>query len=81
MLVLTILIALLKVSTLPYRSFKDFDARGKIPFLTIVIIVLVLAFIALDPPDVFLGIFSLYVLSGPAGYVWRRFGTHHIPIV
>lgn len=64
-LVLTVLIALLKVSTIPYRSFKDFDARNRIPFLAIVVIVLVLAFVALDPPDVFLVVFSVYVLSGP----------------
>lgn len=72
-LVLTILVALLKVSTIPYHSFKDFDVRDKIPFLAVVMMVLVLAFIALDPPDVFLGIFSLYVLSGPILYVWRLF--------
>lgn len=68
---LTVLIALLKVSTIPYRSFKDFDARDKIPFLAVVMMVLVLAFIALDPPDVFLGIFSVYVLSGPVMVAWR----------
>jgi CDP-diacylglycerol--serine O-phosphatidyltransferase len=72
-LVITILTALLKVSTVPYRSFKDFDARDKIPFLAIVVMVLVLAFVALDPPDVFLVIFSLYVLSGPVGAVLQYF--------
>lgn len=72
-LVMTILVALLKVSTIPYRSFKDFDVRNKIPFLAIVIIVLVLAFVALDPPDVFLSVFGLYVLSGPVMYLYRKF--------
>lgn len=62
----TVLVALLKVSTIPFRSFKDFDARDRIPFLAVVVIVLALAFVALDPPDVFLAVFGLYVLSGPA---------------
>jgi len=66
---ITILIALLKVSTIPFRSFKDFDARDKIPFLAIVVIVLALAFVALDPPDVFLAVFGIYVLSGPFSFV------------
>ncbi|MDP1573951.1 MAG: phosphatidylcholine/phosphatidylserine synthase [Coxiellaceae bacterium] len=61
----TLFVALLKVSTIPFRSFKDFDPRDKIPFLAVVLIVLVLAFVALDPPDVFLTVFGLYVLSGP----------------
>lgn len=62
---ITVIVALLKVSTIPFRSFKDFDARDKIPFLAVVVIALVLAFVALDPPDVFLAVFTLYVLSGP----------------
>src|SRR3990167_3832141 len=64
-LVMTVFVALLKVSTFSYRTFKDFDARDKIPFLAVVVMVLVLAFIALDPPDVILAVFGLYVLSGP----------------
>lgn len=49
-----LMVALLKVSTIPFRSFKDFDARDKIPFLAMVLIALVFAFVALDPQDVFL---------------------------
>lgn len=74
---ITLLIALLKVSTIPFRSFKDFDAHGKIPFLAIVIIILALAFVALDPQDVFLAVFSLYVLSGPATFLYRQFSKKH----
>ena len=72
-LVMTVFVALLKVSTVPYRTFKDFDARDRIPFLAVVVMVLVLAFIALDPPDVILAVFGLYVLSGPVGAVMRFF--------
>lgn len=63
--VITVCLALLKVSVIPYRSFKDFDARNKAPFLAIVILALAFAFIALDPPDVFFVLFSVFVISGP----------------
>src|SRR3989338_1976624 len=76
MLVITLLVALLKVSTIPFRSFKDFDARDRIPFLAIVAIVLALAFVAFDPPDVFLAVFGLYVLSGPVMYGVRKIRRH-----
>jgi CDP-diacylglycerol---serine O-phosphatidyltransferase len=69
---ITILVALLKVSTVPYRSFKDFDARDKIPFLAVVVIVMVLAFVALDPQDVFLAVFGWYVFSAPVIYLYRK---------
>lgn len=69
--ILSICLGLLMVSTIPYRSFKDFDVRNRIPFLAMVIVALVIVFIALDPPDVFLACFGLYALSGPVGLVWR----------
>ena len=71
--IVAVCVALLKVSTLPYRSFKDFDARGKIPFIAVVVLALVFAFIALDPPDVFFTCFALYVLSGPVTWLWFFF--------
>lgn len=69
--IITVAVALLKVSTVPYRSFKDFDGRNKIPFLAVVLLALILAFIALDPPDVFFACFALYVLSGPVMWLWH----------
>lgn len=71
-LAITTLVALLKVSTISFYTFKDFDIRNKIPFVSIVIIALIFAFIAIDPPDVFLIVFGLYVLSGPVMYIYRR---------
>lgn len=70
---ITMVVALLKVSTIPFRSFKDFDARDKIPFLAMVLIALVLGFVALDPQDVFLVVFGGYVLSGPVGSLVKLF--------
>jgi CDP-diacylglycerol--serine O-phosphatidyltransferase len=68
--IVTIILGLLKVSTIRYRSFKDLDIRGKVPFMVILIIVLLIVLISFDPPIVLLVIFSSYVLSGPLGTLW-----------
>jgi len=72
-LVITILVALLKVSFIRFRSFKDFDMRGRVPFMAILILVLLLVLVSFDPPDVLLIVFGIYVLSGPVGWVFRFF--------
>ncbi|OGT47999.1 MAG: CDP-diacylglycerol--serine O-phosphatidyltransferase [Gammaproteobacteria bacterium RIFCSPHIGHO2_12_FULL_38_11] len=74
---ITVCVALLKVSTIPFFTFKDFDIRNKIPFVAIVVIVLAFAFIAIDPPDVFLAVFGSYVLSGPVMLIVRRLKRKH----
>ncbi len=63
--VLTIILGLLKVSNIKYRSFKDFDMRGKVPFMVIIGIVLALVLISFDPADVLLALFTAFALSGP----------------
>ncbi len=68
--IVTVLVGVLKVSTVRYRSFKDFDVRGRVPFMVILIIVLLMVLIAFDPPIVFFVIFSAYTLSGPVGTLW-----------
>jgi CDP-diacylglycerol--serine O-phosphatidyltransferase len=62
---LVLLIATLMVSNIRYRSFKDVDPKGPIPFFMLLIIVLVFAAIAIDPPTVLLLLFFAYGLSGP----------------
>jgi CDP-diacylglycerol--serine O-phosphatidyltransferase len=61
------------VSNISYYSFKDFNPRNRVPFVAILVVVLVLALIILDPPKVLLVAFSLYTLSGPALWLWRRY--------
>lgn len=65
LLVLGVLVAALMVSRVRYSSFKSVDFRGKVPFLTVVLVVLVLAGIALEPPVVLFALFFIYMLSGP----------------
>jgi len=61
----TVFAGILMVSNLRYRSFKDIDLKGKVPFITILILLVFFVGIALDPPEVLFGIFCLYALSAP----------------
>jgi CDP-diacylglycerol---serine O-phosphatidyltransferase len=63
--ILTVLVALLMVSNIRYRSFKDLDLRGRVPFVAVLLLVLIFAFISIDPPQVLFALFFGYALSGP----------------
>lgn len=62
---LTFICGVLMVSTVRYHSFKDLDLHGKVPFIVMLVLVLVFALIATDPPLVLFGGFMLYAISGP----------------
>lgn len=64
-LFLTVAAGVLMVSNVRYNSFKELDLRGKVPFMSILIIVLVFVFISIEPPLVLFGILLLYAVSGP----------------
>ena len=68
----TLLMALLMVSNIKFRSFKDFDPKHKIPFFVLVAIVGTLVLISFDPPRVLFVMALVYVLSGPVGMLIRR---------
>lgn len=69
-LILTILIALCMISNFRYRSFKDLDLKGSVPFVAILIAVLILVLIAIAPPQVLFIVFFLYAGSGPLAWLW-----------
>ena len=71
-MVLTIVVGLLMVSNVPYRSFKDIDFKGKVPFFVLLLIVCIFVLVALDPPEVLFSAFLLYGLSGPVGWLWSK---------
>lgn len=56
---------ILMVSTVRYNSLKELDLHGKVPFVMLLLLVLLFALVAIDPPIVLLGGFILYALSGP----------------
>lgn len=68
---LTIIVAALMVSTIRYSSFKAVDFKGRVPFFTIVIAVFIIVGIAMEPPEILFGLFSLYLVSGPLLTLWQ----------
>lgn len=70
---LMIAMALAMVSNIKYRSFKDFEFRDKMPFVGLIVLVLIIAFVYLDPPSAFLAIGSIYMISGAVFYLLGKF--------
>jgi CDP-diacylglycerol--serine O-phosphatidyltransferase len=69
---LTILMGGLMVSNISYYSFKEFDFKNRVPFVTLLLVVLVYVFASIDPPKVLFAGFLVYALSGPVLTVLRR---------
>jgi CDP-diacylglycerol--serine O-phosphatidyltransferase len=69
-LIITLLVALLMISSIRYHSFKDLDFKGRVPFLTIFLLVMVIVLISYAPPQMLFLTFALYGLSGPILTVW-----------
>jgi len=72
-LIFTVGAGLLMVSTVKYRSFKDLDLKNKVPFVTILIMVLIFVSIVYHPPFILFTVFALYTFSGLFGYLIRKF--------
>jgi len=65
--VLTIGCGLLMVSNIRYRSFKDLDLKGRVPFIMAVVAMLVLTIIVIHPPVVLFTMAVVYMFSGLIG--------------
>ncbi len=74
-LLVSLPIALLEVSRLRYRSFKDFDVRERVSFVVLLSLLALLVLVVLFPSLVLLIIFLVYVLSGPMSYCFSRLAT------
>ncbi len=68
----TLLMAVLMVSNVKFRSFKDFDPKHKIPFFVLIAIVGSIVLISFDPPRVLFLLALVYAVSGPIGWIIRR---------
>ncbi len=64
-LIVTLLAGLLMVSNVRYHSFKGLNLKDKVPFVSILLIVLLIVLVSYDPPVVLFSGFLLYALSGP----------------
>ncbi|CAK0774475.1 CDP-diacylglycerol---serine O-phosphatidyltransferase [Gammaproteobacteria bacterium] len=63
---LTLLASLLMVSNIRYNSFKEPNLlRGKVPFVSLFLMVLAFVGIAIHPPQVLFTGFMTYAISGP----------------
>ncbi len=71
-LLLTLTAAILMVSNVPFRSFKDFDLKSHVPFVVLLGVVIALVVIVYDPPRVLFAGFFIYLLSGPVGALLHR---------
>jgi CDP-diacylglycerol--serine O-phosphatidyltransferase len=69
---LTIFLALVMVSNLPYKSFKDFNLKDRVPFVALLALVFLFVLISFDPPRVLFIIFFVYLFSGPVLWLRRR---------
>ncbi|ABI55903.1 CDP-diacylglycerol--serine O-phosphatidyltransferase [Alkalilimnicola ehrlichii MLHE-1] len=69
--VIVLTAGLLMVSRLRYYSFKEVDFRYRVPFFTMVVVLLALAFLLIHPPTVLFAGFFIYMLSGPA-LTWHQ---------
>ena len=70
--IVLVALGLLMVSNLTYFSPKKITVKGRVPFVSMVVLVLLFALLLLDPPRVLLGLFVVYALSGPISYLWRK---------
>ena len=75
----TICLALLMVSNLPYRSFKDVDLRRRWPVTSIFIIALAFSLITLTP-HVLSIMAAVYILSAPLAVLTRRLRRRPAPV-
>jgi CDP-diacylglycerol--serine O-phosphatidyltransferase len=69
--VVTVLMAALMVSSIRYTSSKSIDFKGRVPFVTAVIVVFVIAAVALRPAEVLFAVFAIYAASGPVMTLWQ----------
>lgn len=69
---ITIIAGLSMVSNLPFYSFKDFNMRKSVPFLSIFLVALSFLLIFSYPPGVLFALFLIYALSGFVMWLVRR---------
>ncbi len=69
--VVTFLMAVTMVTSLPFYSFKDINFRRSVPFWAILVIVLGLMLVSANPPMVLFLLFVAYAVSGYVLWLWR----------
>lgn len=70
-LILIYVLALLMVSNVRYYSFKDPELVKRQPFGFLVLLIFLIIVVVAEPQIMLFALFSFYVLSGPASYLFR----------
>lgn len=68
--VITTFAALMMVSSIPYRSFKDFNPREQVPFIAVAMACVLFVFFMVNPSSVLFVAFLGYGLYGPVLRCW-----------
>lgn len=63
--------ALLMVSRVRFHSFKDVHWQGRVPFVSLLVLVLLFACVAFDPPEVLFTLSLVFGFSGPILTLWN----------
>lgn len=69
---LTLFVGMLMVSTIRYYSFKQVDIAAKMPFVSAVLLVLLIAAISVDPAPILFGITFCFICFGPIATLWQK---------
>lgn len=64
-LFLTICAGLMMVSNIRFHSFKELNLKGKVPFVTLLLVVMAFVIITIEPAMILFSIMFLYAFSGP----------------
>ena len=71
--VLTVIAAMMMVSSIRYYSFKEIDFKGKVPCLYLLLMGVLFVAIAANPSVILFVGFVGYALSGPIWAAWRMY--------
>lgn len=68
----TLFAGLNMISNVRYWSFKEFNVRRAVPFLTLVPFVILIPLVAIHPPETLFALFCLYAISGYLYWCWTK---------
>lgn len=68
---LVVFSALLMVSRIRYSSFKQLNWQERVPFVSLLLVVLLIAFVSLDTSAVLFILSMIFGFSGPVMTLWR----------
>ena len=71
--IITLYLSTMMISNVHFRSFKDYDLKGKVVFTKTVLIIFTITIIFIDPSMTLFFIFMLYSLSGSFSAIYAKY--------